>query len=446
VANATILADYTFKPVICKKVSTMKQCITRFTLLIATCVALIACAGTSTPPPTIVVTATLLPTATTAPEPTATQGSVAVATALPTETPAPTVTLAPTGTPEGQIGPDNYPADVNPLTGLVVADPTKLDRRPLAIKVSNYPDCVRPQSGLSLADIVFQHYAEGPTTRFTAIFYTNDAPRVGSVRSARLIDLEIPAMYQTLFAFSGSSPGVQEKLRAIDFIDRVITPDFEPGHFAFFRVPIEGLSPGCQVLEHSLFTSTDRLWEDAEAKGINQRPNITGAVFNATPPSGGQVATTVSLAYDSEYVRWNYSDGGGTYFRYSAGGGAFDILTNTQISAANVVVLFAHHETTLILENLSGYDPATGKGGGRSIEIQLWGSGPGIIFRDGQAFNVTWTRPQREGAIGLVDGNGNPVPLKPGNTWFQLVNINSPVTFGEQNSWEIKPLRPTPVP
>lgn len=415
----------------------------RFTLIATFLLIVVACGPTSSPLTQVVPIPTSIPTDTAVP-PTLTPAPTL--TAVPTDTPAPTNTPEPTATPAGQIGPDNYPLDVNPLTGLVVADPNKLNRRPLAIKVSNYPDCVRPQAGLSLADIVFQHYAEGPTTRFTAIFYANDAPRVGSVRSARLIDLEIPAMYQSLFAFSGASPGVQEKLKAIDFKDRIISPDFEPGHFAFFRVPIDSLTPGCQVLEHSLFTSTDALWADADAKGINQRPNLTGAIFNSAVPSGGQVAATVSLAYDSEYVRWNYSDGAGAYYRYSAGYPATDVLTGAHLSAANVVVLFAHHETTLILENLSGYNPATGKGGGRSVEIQLWGSGPGIVFRDGQAFNVTWLRPQREGAIGLVDGAGNPVPLKPGVTWFQLVNLESPVTFGDQNSWEIKPLRPTPVP
>jgi hypothetical protein len=44
----------------------------------------------------------------------------------------------------GLIGPDNFPANVNPLTGETVNDPAVLARRPLAIKVSNAPAIVRP--------------------------------------------------------------------------------------------------------------------------------------------------------------------------------------------------------------------------------------------------------------------------------------------------------------
>ncbi len=50
------------------------------------------------------------------------------------------------------------PAAYNPLTGLVPADPSLLDRRPLVIKISNYPRAIRPQYGLNEADIVFEYY------------------------------------------------------------------------------------------------------------------------------------------------------------------------------------------------------------------------------------------------------------------------------------------------
>src|SRR5258707_517658 len=59
-----------------------------------------------------------------------------------------------------QVGPDQYPDNVDPLTGLEVVDATLLNRRPLAVKVSEFPRRVRPQDGLSYADLVFEHYAE----------------------------------------------------------------------------------------------------------------------------------------------------------------------------------------------------------------------------------------------------------------------------------------------
>jgi len=138
-----------------------------------------------------------------------------------TEPPVPTIEPtplpAPSATPEGRLGPDNLPDNVNPLTGEVVNDPAGLDHRPLAVKIVNQPPCARPQAGLNQAALVFEHYVEAWGTRFTAIFYGSEVERVGAIRSARLIDLELPAIFDALLITSGSSGGVKQRLLASDF-------------------------------------------------------------------------------------------------------------------------------------------------------------------------------------------------------------------------------------
>src|SRR5216684_927532 len=108
--------------------------------------------------------------------------STASATTEPTITPTAGPTASPTlePTPKGAVGPFNFPPNVNPLTGEVVADPAVLQRRPLAVKISNAPPLVRPQAGIGDADLVFEHLTEGRLTRFTAVFWTHTPPRVGS--------------------------------------------------------------------------------------------------------------------------------------------------------------------------------------------------------------------------------------------------------------------------
>ena len=86
--------------------------------------------------------------------------------------------------------PQEPPAGANPYTGLPV-DAVALGRKPLLIKVANTAE-VRPQSGLNAADVVVEHLSEGGITRFTALFLSNMPAKVGSVRSCRLIDLELP--------------------------------------------------------------------------------------------------------------------------------------------------------------------------------------------------------------------------------------------------------------
>lgn len=310
----------------------------------------------------------------------------------------------------GLIGPDEFPENVNPLTGQTVEDPALLNRRPVAIKISNYPPVVRPQSGLNNADLLFEHYAEGGVTRFTAVFYGQDADPVGSIRSARLIDLEIPRMYDAAFAYSGASGPVRQMLRNAPFFDRIISPDF--GHGGFYRIE----DPD-KAFEHTLFTDTPRLRAILEDRGQNTRPSFqTNLAFHEDPPLSGSPANTVEVRYVGTIAFWRYDPVTERYFRATDGAPHLDANTGQQVSFKNVVVLGAHHEDTEILEDLVG-------GGHYSIQIQVWGQGPVTIFRNGQRFEGRWRRDDPGDMVTFTDLEGNILPLAPGNTFFQLVPL-----------------------
>lgn len=101
----------------------------------------------------------------------------------------------------------------------------------MAIKISNAPaGYVRPQSGLNAADIIFEHITEAVVTRFTAIFYSELPESVGPIRSARLVDVELPAMYDAALSYSGTSAGVGNRLFQSDFASRVISTN-TPGYY-----------------------------------------------------------------------------------------------------------------------------------------------------------------------------------------------------------------------
>ena len=144
--------------------------------------------------------------------------AVVSSTALPASpepiTPTASATVTPTIDVAKLVGEQTLPDTVSPFTGLEVDDPARLNRMPAAVKISNSP-IARPQSGLSKADVVIEHLAEGDITRFTAIFHSEDAERIGSVRSARLIDLEIPVLFDAFLVYSGANGEVS---RLIEFI------------------------------------------------------------------------------------------------------------------------------------------------------------------------------------------------------------------------------------
>ena len=80
-------------------------------------------------------------------------------------------------------------------------DPALLARCPMVIKVSNYPRSGRPHAGLSQADLVFDYYIGEGMNRFAAVYYGSDAVKVGPIRSARLVDVQLAEMYQGILAF-----------------------------------------------------------------------------------------------------------------------------------------------------------------------------------------------------------------------------------------------------
>ncbi len=344
--------------------------------------------------------------------------------ATPTVTLTPTPASTPTPTPDTRIQ-TTFAPNVDPLTGEQVADPSVLNRRPLAIKVSNYPPLVRPQRGLSQADLVFEHILEG-VTRLTAVFYSQTPELVGSVRSARYLDLEIPMMYKSLFAYSGSSGGIRLRIAGAPWFNRVMSPDFgvpESGD-PFARIP-----QGDKPFEHTLFAKPPLLYKWAESHGIdNSRPDLKGMAFSNMPIGPAELASSMIISYTwrsprpSEVVEWRYDTATGRYLRSADGMAWVDANNEQPISAANVIVVYAPHITDCqIQENPLGVDPDCNEPGQYSIQIQIWGDGPVQIFRDGKVQMGRWIRSNPDDMLTFVGADGKPLALKRGNSWFQML-------------------------
>jgi hypothetical protein len=308
------------------------------------------------------------------------------------------------------------------LTGEVVSDTAVLQHRPLAIKISNNPPLyTRPQHGLSQADLVFEHITEQNITRFTAVFYSQIPPDIGPVRSARLIDKELPAMYDAVLVMSGTHPLVSQRLHGSDIGDRILR-SHEPG---FYRT-------GADIpWEHTLYADPTGLWQAVEAHGQNQPPNFTSLMsFSSQPPAAGSPASQVTIDYDDQtLVEWRYDEENGRYWRWTDDELFLDGNTGQQISAANVVIIFAEHryDKSICIYHNEGICSAW------TNEIQIWNEGLALIARDGQIYQGTWQRHNRSDMFTFADEAGDPLPLQIGNTWFQILPYDyaDPVTIAE---------------
>ncbi|MEP7287694.1 MAG: DUF3048 domain-containing protein [Chloroflexota bacterium] len=322
-------------------------------------------------------------------------------------------TASPTwvATPQGALGPFNFAATINPLTGLAVDDPAALQRRPLAVKISNAPALVRPQAGIGEADLVFEHLTEGKLTRFTAVFWTHTPPRVGSIRSARLIDLEIARMYDAIFAFSGASNGVRDKIFNSPFADRALE-GVTVGPPLFYR-------DDTIEVPHNLFGSPAAMWTRASAKGFNTPPsNLGGMLFSPTPQPIGTSGTKIIVDYGPTDAEWRYDATTQRYARWTEGQPHFDANTKMQVTSANVVLLYAWHQYdyNIVESEFQGSKSY-------SIEIQLWTLGPALVCRDGQCVKGLWNRWDKADMLSFWTEEHQPIYLKPGNTWFEVVNL-----------------------
>lgn len=324
-------------------------------------------------------------------------------------------------------------SDLNPLTGLPVPDPAVLNRRPMLVKVSNHGDVIRPQSGLSFADHVWEYPMEGfQVTRYTAVFYGQTPPRVGSVRSTRLIDIEhLMPMYGGILVTSGGStnrlapetpPRIEERLRAAEWSRRVISESWI-GDAAYGPPYLDRLPniPRAGVPRyHRLFAFPPAIWQLMSQKGLNDRPALGALVFDAAPPAGGLPTTEAYIDYPARGPQhlWKYDALTGRWqswvedqtTRRRVRKPDMDFLTGLPLWFDNVVFLFAENYEADFIED-EAYRL-------KSVGVNLMGEGRAVLLRGDQRYEGVWRRASAGQLMQLFDAHGAPIPFKPGTIWY----------------------------
>ncbi|GEM_PF-291091 len=375
---------------------------------------------TNTPTHTVTPSPTVTPSLTVTPSPTITPSNTPTPTETFTPTFTPTATFTPTNTPTPTptpIGPFFYPEGINPLTGQMYPNEEAVARRNLIVKISNFPPVVRPQHGVNEADIVFEYEAEGGVTRFAAIYRNNAPERVGSIRSARLLDMELVTMYEALLAYSGTSEPIQELLLDSDFKFQLISPSIgdncENAGFCRDNSLIDE-----RAFEHTLFGDTTKMWEVATRRNVNTGYRALGFAFNDEPSEGGTPATDIFINWFGQTdARWQFDEETGRYLRYTDSIAHFDAADGEQLWTDNLVILEVPHNRRPDL-----FAPGVNY---ESLEVALWDQGRAYVIRDGEYYVGFWRRRNMEPgeALQLIFGDNTPIMLKPGRTWLAVTRF-----------------------
>ncbi len=333
----------------------------------------------------------------------------------------------------GSDDPASSPANINPLTGLPVSDPSNLKLPPALVSITNWPPAARPQAGLSYSPIVFELYIGEGMSRYVGMFYgdypqeavdendplggdtsggdeesasgqNSDEAMVGPIRSGRLPYRHLQKAYSGFLVMASAYKGVMQNL---ELYNNVFGSDQDDINSAMVKVTsIEEIARATQKEIGSM------------ALEVN--------TFDATPPAGGKPAPRFWFVYNLvDQIIWQYNESSQAYNRYqdNADGVTFiratDRLNSEPLTFENVIILTANHRAC----TETAFD----------IDLMYIDRLPAVLFRDGQVYNIYWTTKNEEyekttgkvRPIRFIDENGDPFPLKPGQTWVHLVPLGT---------------------
>lgn len=290
----------------------------------------------------------------------------------------------------------------------------------LAVQIENHPDA-RPGRNLSKADIVIESLVEGDTTRFTGIYLCEPTDGMtGPVRSARYYNIDLWQDLRVLTVGFGASPGALQR-------------------FANAGMPYpNGMDGGSWYQRYGPRAAPHNLYVDLEALRADLDTNprllaLADRVDELRPPwlfsdesplpDGGREVTSLSIRTNSFWrFGWTWDADLGAYLRSDAGVQISDEATGEPLSFTSVIVQRVTQETVF-----GDPDP-----GGNPRRLQhLVGSGAGMLYTQGQAYEIEWERPTAADATTWTfPHTGEALELPPGEVWWHILPHESVVTEG----------------
>lgn len=261
----------------------------------------------------------------------------------------------------------------------------------ICVVINNYP-AARPSSGLQQADIIYEFLAEGGTTRYLAVYKRMHLENfvIGPVRSLRPYLAIQSVEYGGIIAHSGYSPHTMQMISGLDL--------FQIGDVGdnFWR-------DRARQAPHNLYTSIDNLYRASLRR-------IQSAVRTYTLPqevmAGYQEGEAVEIKYAAHNrVSYRYDAAQGVYNRYINNAPHTDRETGKQYFAHRVIIRRTPHR------NLPGAEGL--------LEIDLQGSGEGLLYEQGRKYFITWKNSGKETTYYF--GDNLPIGPIPGSTWIQIV-------------------------
>lgn len=322
-----------------------------------------------------------------------------------------------------------------PMNGVMYSSQQRAwweQHRPLGIMIENHEEA-RPQSGLSYADIVYEAVAEGGITRFLGIFYCQDAPQVGPVRSARTYFVDWVSEYADypLYAHVGgaNADGPANALGQIESYGWNGYNDLNQFSIGFPTYWRDYDRLGHTVAtEHTMYSTTGKLWnvgKERKLTNVDEKGNAWDTKFvkysfkEEAPLTARPASQSIHLDFWNNPVYgvdWAYDQKNNIYKRSNGGAAHLDKDNGKQLTAKNIVVLYMAESNAQ-----DGYE--------NNIHLlyQDKGTGKALVFIDGKKITATWKKATRTSRTLLYDENGQAITFNRGVIWFEIQPLDGNV-------------------
>lgn len=293
--------------------------------------------------------------------------------------------------------------------------------RAMAFMIDNNKNA-QPQASLNSTYMVYEIIVEGGETRLMAVFKGAECDSVGPIRSARHYFLDYAMENDAIYAHLGLSPQAQSQMPQYG-INNINGQSYDTGKA---RTPSSLYwRAKHKKAPHNAYTNTSSILEIAKNKGYrttSDKKSVLNYVEHEVilEAEDASVANNIKIPYTSSHaVEYKFNPDTNRYTRYSKGKKMQDEVTGEDVTTKNIIITFAEN-----------YTLDDGEDKGRQDVITV-GSLDGYYITNGKAIKIKCNKDSRESQTKYVDLQGNEIEVNDGNTWINIVPIDSEVSISE---------------
>lgn len=304
------------------------------------------------------------------------------------------------------------------------------NERPIAVMIDNNVGN-NSHSGLQDSYLNYEIIVEGGLTRIMAIYKDKDISLIGPVRSSRHYFLDYALESDCIYTHFGWSPYAQKDVKFLGVNNINGLYDSKP----FWRVDY-------LYAPHNVFTSTSKLYEYSTEKNYSIKTDnwqllnydteevllnkFTEKQTIINPETGKEetieqtdenllLAQKINMIYSRSQNRsYVYDQINKVYLRYMNNAPHIDATTQQQLNYKNIIIQRVNNHQ---LDSEGRQD------------LDTVGTGDGFYITNGYSLPIKWEKSTRSSKTKYTYLNGKELILNDGNTFIQIVPLNSNITI-----------------